>query len=180
MVATLQIISAHGATVSTTETQVDGGTAKYKRADNDTNDLNNPVPKPSGSEEFSYRKSMRLKATVAPDGDLSNVRWFGDAGSLGTGVTLYGHSKPTANYDQATSADNTVKITTDGGTAVVDFLGTYTSGSPLTMNSGGVMLTNPTTGYGTQDLFESQVGVANTASRGTKGPRTITCRVDET
>lgn len=176
MPATVQFISAHGATVTTTETNVASGVLKFKRADNDTDDAADPIPKPTGSEVFSWRKSCRIKATVAPDGNISNLRFFTDAGSWGTGVTLYGHKKPVANYDQASSSDNTTKIVDDGGSAVSD-AATFTSGSPLTVEAGTVLAA--TTGYGTQDLVELQLGVANTASRGLKGPRVLTYRWDE-
>lgn len=177
MAATVQIISAHGATVTTTETQIDGTTIKYKRADNDTNDTANPVPKPAAGSNFSWRKSMRIKITVAPDGDITNLRWFGPGASWGTGVTLWAHTKPTANYDQASSADDSAKIGVDGGSAVTDAIN-YITSAVLTVNAGTVV--GATTGYGTQDLVETQIEVASTASRGTKGPQTFTYRFDET
>ena len=179
MAATVIIVSGHGATITTTETTVSGTTMKFKRQDNDTDDLNGPIPKPGAGTVYSWRKSLRIKVTATPDGNISNLRFFGDAGSWGTGVTAYAHSKPIANYDQASSADETALISTDGGSSVVD-ASTLTSGSPLSLNAAAEILANPATGYGTQDMVEMQVGVASTASRGTKGPRVFTYRFDET
>lgn len=179
MAATVQTISIHGATVTTTETVVaDASTIRFKRADNDTQNTSDPIPKPSGAANYSWRKSFRPKVTVTPSGDISNYRFFTDAGSWGTGCTLFAHSKPVANYDQASSGDNTTKIVADGGSAVTD-ASTFTSVSPLVVNS-GVVLTNPATNYGTCDLTELQLEVANTAALGLKGPRTVTFRHDET
>ncbi len=172
MAATVIINALHGA-AGATETQVSGGVCRFKQADNSTDDTANPVPKPSGSDNYSYRKMLRAKVTAAPDGDITNLRCFTDGGSWGTGVTLRGHTLPWANYSQATDATQMVQ---GSGSALVD-MSTKTSGSPITINSGTVL--SATTGYGTQDMMELQIEVANTASRGTKGPRVITYRFDE-
>lgn len=178
MAATVQIISAHGATITTTETPIDGATIKYKRADNDTNNASNPVPVPSSGNKYSWRKTMRIKATTTPDGEISNLRWFSDGGSWGTGVKLWAHDVPVANYTQGAVADETTKIPQDAGEGAVTDASTYTSGAPLTLNSGTV-IANPSTGYGTQNAVESQIEVGTTATRGSKGPRTFTMRLDE-
>lgn len=176
MAATVVIISAHGATITTTETDITSATIKYRRSDADTNDTSNPIPKPAAGNNFSWRKTMRIKVNVAPDGDISNLRFFSDGVSWGTGVTMRGHTNPVSEYTQASSADEGTEIDQGTGSAITD-MDTYTSGSPLTVNS-GVVLT-ATTGYGTQDTVETQLKVASTASRGKKGPITYTYRFDE-
>lgn len=175
MAATVQVMSLHGA-AGATETQVDGTTFKFKRSDNDTNDTSNPIPKPASGFNYSWRKSFRCKVTVAPDGDISFLRFFTDAGSWGTGCKMFAHTMPFANYTQGSSADNATKIVDGAGSAVTDAIG-FTSGAPLTVNAGTVL--TATTGYGTQDMVEAQTEVADTASRGTKGPRVLTWRYDE-
>ena len=178
MAATVVIISAHGATITTTETDVTSATIKYKRADNDTNDSADPVPKPGAGEVFSWVKNMRIKVTVTPDGDITNLRWYSDGVAIATGVILYVATMATGSYVQsaagAGSLSGTASVKITGGTNAT----TYTSGSPLVVNSGTV-LSNPSTGYGTQDATVSQMGVDSTASRGTKGPKTYTFRFDE-
>lgn len=176
MAATVIVYSLHGV-AGATETQVDGTTFRYRRSDVDTNNASNPIPKPAAGSVWSWHKSFRMKITGTPDGDISNLRFFSDAGSWGTGVTLWAHTLPWANYAQGASGDETTKIVAGAGSAVTD-ASTYTSGSPLTVNAGTV-ISNPSIGYGTQDLVESQIEVASTASRGTKGPRVLTYRYDE-
>lgn len=181
MAATVIIESCHGATVGGAPTDVTGAGCRFKLADNDTVDLNNPIPKPAASNTWSWRKSFRIKVTATPDGSISNLKWFTDGLSWGTGVTLRAHSRPVANYTQASASDESAVIATGGGSSVVD-AATLTSGAYLSMNSGGTILSNPSTGYGTQDLFECQLEVASTASHGIKpssGSRVITARFDE-
>ena len=177
MAATLLIISGHGATITTTETDITGLTCKFKRADEDANDLVGKIARPASGSNFSWRKTMRLKATVSPAGDLSNLRFFSDATAWGTGITHWAHTIPVGEYTQASAADETAKIDQGGGSAVTNST-SFTSASPLVVNA-GVVLTNPTTGYGTQDAVEQQVEVASTAAMGTTTARTMTYRVDE-
>lgn len=177
MAATYQLISAHGATVTTTETNIASIVAKFKRADNDTDDNLNPNVHPSSGTGYSWRKSIRLSVTVSPDVNISNVRFYHESGSWGTGRTMYAHTKPVANYDQATAADASAQIATDGGSAVTD-ASTFTSVSPLVVNA-GEMLANPATGYGTQDLVEMQLAVTSSSSPGIAGPVTYVWLVDE-
>ncbi len=177
MVATLVVYNLQGA-AGATEYQVDGVTFRFNRADDVVNTTANPIPKPAAGSNYSWRKTFRCKVTATPDGDISNLRFFTDAGSWGTGVTMWAHTMPWANYTQGASGDESAKITNGAGSTVTD-ASTFTSGSPLTINSGTV-ISNPSTGYGTQDTLVAQLEVASTASRGTKGPRTVTWRYDET
>ena len=103
---------------------------------------------------------------------MSNLRFFSDGTSWGTGITAY--AKKLSSYTQASSSDNSALF---DGTAVD--VTTYTSGSPLTINASTV-LSNPSTGYGTQDYLVMQVGGGTTAGAGTTSARTLTYRVDET
>lgn len=184
MAATTQIISGHGAanmtgsptgatTWVTTETQVDGTTIRFKRADNDTNNSLNPTPKPSSGTNYSWRKSFRLKVTVTPDGDIADLEFYTDGGSWGSGLTVNGHKKPVGNYDVASSADESALIAVDSGGSIVD-AATWLTGAALSVKS-GVMLSNPDTGYGDQDLVELQLAATTSASKGTK-PSAVTTR----
>ena len=130
------------------------------------------IPIPTSGTNYSYRRTFKLKVTTTPVGSVSNLRFFSDGSSWGTGITPYAKQK--ASYTQATSADNTALF---DGTAVDAT--TYTSGSPLTINASTV-LSNPSTGYGTQDYLVMQVAVGTTAAAGTTAARTLTFRVDET
>jgi hypothetical protein len=147
---------------------------RFHRADTNTSADGSTtyIPIPASGTNYSYRRTFKLKVDTTPVGAVANLRFFSDGSSWGTGITCYAKQK--AAYTQATSADNTALF---DGTAVD--VTTYTSGSPLTINSGNV-LSNPSTGYGTQDYLVMQVGVGSTAAAGTTAARTLTYRVDET
>lgn len=129
------------------------------------------IPIPTSGTNYSWRKSFKLNVTVAPTGTVSNLRFFSDTTSWGTGITPYAMKK--ASYTQGSSSDNTALF--DG--SAVD-LTTYSSASPYTINSGTVL--TATTGYGTQDYLVLQVAVGTTAAPGTTSARTLTYRCDET
>lgn len=179
MAATIQAISAHGATLTTAETNIAALLIRFKWADNDTDDILNPIVRPPSGSKYSWRKSIRPKITVAPDVALANYRFFSSGGSWGTGVTMRAHKKPAANYDQATIADQSAIITTDGGSSVVD-AATFTDVSPLVVTAGTFIAA--TTGYGTADIIEMQLEVTSAATFGEKpeaAPEVYTLRFDE-
>lgn len=164
MAATIQIISHHGA-AGATETQVDGGTMRYKVADNDTADANDPIPVPPSGTNYSYIKQNRFKCTVAPSNTVNNLKFYTDgANGLGTGVSI--GAKTDASYtNPATQGTTQLSGTTD--------IFTYTSGSPLSV-------TGSTSGTGSfGDYVVSQMGVASTASPGTTPSETLTFQYDE-
>lgn len=130
------------------------------------------IPVPTSGTNYSYRKSFKLNVTATPVGTVSNLRFFSDGSSWGTGITCYAKAK--ATYTQGSSSDNTALF---DGTAVD--VTTYTSSSPLTINAGTV-LSNPSTGYGTQDYLVLQVGGDSTVVAGVSAARTLSYRTDET
>ena len=141
---------------------VTGQTLRFKRADNDAQDSANLVPVPAAGLAYSWRKSFKLVMLTAPDNEISDLRFFADAGSLGTGRRiLFARS---AAYNQATAADETVPI------SAVDVT-TKTSGSPESIQP-GVLATNsdtfPTAAgtAGSQDHVELQVEQGPTATVG--------------
>ena len=146
---------------------------RFHRADSHptTDGATTYIPIPTSGTNYSWRKSFKLNVTVAPAGTVSNLRFFSDTTSWGTGITAYAKQK--ATYTQGSSSDNSALF---DGTAVD--VTTYSSASPLTINAGTVL--TATTGYGTQDYLVMQVGIGATASPGTTSARTLTYRVDET
>lgn len=167
MAATVQIISYHGAGAAT-ENTITSSTIRYKQADDDTQDTSNPVPVPTSGTNYSYAKWTKIKVTSAPTGDITNLRWFSDGVSWGTGVDLY--VGKTATYTQSTAA------TLNSVASVVAT--TYVAATPLTINAGTVL--SATTGTGTQDYVCTQVRVTTTASAGVTAARAYTYRYDET
>lgn len=167
MAATVQIISLHGAT-GATETQIDGGTCRFKAADNDTADANNPLVI-SGSTIYSYIKQIQFKATVTPANTINNLKFYTDGSNgLGTGVGIGAKTYAAGSYvNPATQGQAQVAGLTD--------IFTYTSGSPLSVTGS---ISNPNTGlFG--DIINLQMNVANTASQGTTGSETGTFSFDE-
>ena len=165
MVATVQIVEKNG--TAGTNTQKDSGTVRFKNADNATVDGNNVlvVPSGTGTTEYSYEKWLRLKVTVAPDTNISNLKFYTDgANGYGTGVLLY--AKAVATY--ATPAQPTA---TAGYTNAFS----YTSGSALNLGTAAV------TGTGEKGSHAVLLmTVASTASPGTLTAETGTFSYDET
>lgn len=162
MVATVQIVEKNG--TAGTNTQKDSGTVRFKNADDATVNTANPMVIPTAGVDYSYEKWLRLKVTVAPDTNLSNLKFYTDgANGFGTGVLLY--AKAVATY--ATPAEAT-------GTAGYTNAFTYTSGSALDLGTATV------TGTGEKGSHcVMMMTVASTASPGTLTAETGTFSYDE-
>ena len=171
MAATYQVVNYTGA--GPTKTAWAAGLL-FHRADTNQTVAGScvPIPIPAAGNAWSWRKWVKLEILTTPVGLVTNLRWFSDAVAMGTGVIM--RVAQIATYAQATSADETAVI----GGSPVDAT-TLTSASPKVVNAGTV-ITNPSTGVGTQDHMCMQVEVASTASPGTTAARTYSYRVDET
>lgn len=167
MAATVELRSYHGSSGSESGTDVAGGSLRFKQADNDTVDANNPVPVPAAGTNYSWIKNLRLFATTTPSNTINNIKFYTDgANGLGTGVTL--NVKTSATYvDPVANEDTVLSSTTDAFT--------YTSGSPLSVSGS---LSNPSTGA-IGDFVVLQIAVGTTASAGTSGSETLTMQYDE-
>lgn len=170
MAATYRVDVAHGATPSTNAFPAGG---RFHRYDSDPiNDISTTfVPIPDIGLHYSWRKSFRVNVLTAPVGSVSNLRVFSDGVPLPEGVIVL--VKTTGIYSQGSVEDNVTPIS-DG----VD-VDTYNAGSPLIINP-GVVLSHPTTGYGSQNWFVIQFGCGPTTEEGTTFEKTLTYRVDET
>jgi hypothetical protein len=170
MAASYQVLTYHGSG-PTSSAWTDNG--RFHRGDSDptTDGATTPTPIPTSGTNYSWKKFFKLNVTATPVGSVANLRFFSDGVSWGTGITAY--AAPSSIYSQPGSGDNTTLIT--GGTDVT----TYTSGSPLVINSGPVLV-NPITGTGIQNYLMMQVGGTSSAAPGTILARTMTYRVDET
>lgn len=162
MAATVQIVEKNGAGGTTTDKT--SGSIRFKNADNATVDLSNPMVVPGSGTDYSFEKWLRINITVAPAGQISNVRAYSDGSNgLGTGMGLY--AKAVTSY--ATPAEAT---STSGYT---DFF-TYNSGSALSLGAG------PYTGTGEKgDHLVMIATVASTASGGITPSETLTIGWDE-
>lgn len=88
MAATVEIRSFHGATPDS-GTNVASGSIRFKAADNDTVDANNPLAIPAAGTIYSYLKQLRFYAATTPSNTINNLKFYTDtANGFGTGVGL--------------------------------------------------------------------------------------------
>jgi len=156
MPATIIIAAYHGAAPGSPTGDLDGTTVRYKVADDDAQDSNDPIPIPGSGFEYSWRKSFKILATVGPDNEIRNLRLFSEQQDLGTHRTLLIDQQ--AAYTQGAVGDESSPI------SAVD-VDTYTSGVPLAVNAGQVF-SAAETGDGTQDFVELQAKVGPAATAG--------------
>jgi hypothetical protein len=170
MAVTMHITSYHGysAGAPTSQGNVEGTTIRFKQADNDTVDANNPIPIPAAGTNYSNIKQFRFNidaAGGAPSNLVNNLKVYSDGGNgLGTGVDLL--VRTSATYlDPAAQGTTLLSSTTT--------IFGYTSGSPLAVTG-----SSTTTGaFG--DYVQMQMSVASTATQGTTPSETVTFSYDE-
>lgn len=151
-----------------------GLTLRMKRADDDIQDDQNPVPIPDDGVEFSWRKSIKLAATTAPDNRISNLRIFSLGESLGVGREIFfGRS---SSYVQASAGDQAGAI----GSTNFD---AFTATAPEVIQAGDVLLSSdvfPFDGGARQDFWMFQLRHDITAIEGdAAASKTLVARYDE-
>ena len=142
----------------------------HKWADDNTDDENDPVVRGAG-DVWTWAKSVKISIDVSPTNDITNLRFFSAAANFGgshTGVSVL--SVGEAVYTQGNLADQSA-----ARSGMVNRL----EGSPLVINAGTV-ISNPATGYGTQDHTVLQLELDNTVPAGASPPQTQTFRYAET
>ena len=151
-------------------------TLRLKRSDDDVQDAAFPVPIPAAGLEYSWRKSLRLIVVSAPDNEISNLRFYSDGGSVGTGRRVLFNRDPA--YTQASAADEGTPI---GATDV----STIVQASPEVIEPG--VLCDSGDAYplaegaaGQQDYVELQLEVGPTATVGAGSAMTLRYRYNET
>jgi hypothetical protein len=162
MAATVQILEKNGA--GPTTTVKDGGTIRFKKADNSTVDLANPLVKPGAGNDYSFEKWLRFNVSAGTYSQITNIKAYSDgANGMGTGVEVY--AKAVTTY--ATPAL---------GTSVAGYtdLFTYNSGAALTLGAG------PFTSTGEKgDHLVLLARVGTTVSGGVTPGETLTFAWDE-
>lgn len=180
MAASAQTRYYHGSSPGSAGGDVTGSTVRHKRADNDIQDANNPLPVPTSGLVFTWRKHSKENYTTTPSGSITNLRWFiGAAMAAG----LYLGAWLNAIYTQGATADETgiTGFTDTTPNQTTNDASNYLAAAPLTVNSGTV-LTNPSTGEGSQSYVVTQLGVRSTyaGGPGAISPVAVTYRYSET
>jgi hypothetical protein len=162
MAAATQIIEKNGA--GGTATDKTSGTVRFKRADNSTVDLVDPIPKPASGSNWSFQKLLRLNVTGGSYTSISNLKAYTDGSSgLGAGINLW--AKATASY--ATPALETAS------TGYANAF-TFTSGAALSLGAG------PFSGVGEKgDHLQLALEVTSAAAGGLTASETLTLAWDE-
>lgn len=162
MAATVQIGEKN--TAGGTFTDKTSGTVRFKKADNATVDLNNPLVKPPSGSEWSFEKWLRFKENGGSYTQITNLKaYFDGANSFGTGVSLW--AKAVAAF--ATPAQGS----SSSGYANAF---SYTSGAPLSLGAG------PFTGTGEKgDHMVLLMELASTVAGGMLPAETLTFAWDE-
>lgn len=180
MAATVQIYSMHGSGAYA-DTTTDVGHMRFKLADDDTVDTNDPCRIPTDDQvnlqeipsTYSFIKHLKLfvHPGLGPTNSISNLRFFLDGNELGTGISLWGDS--TTLYHAPNTQDSTGDVTctfaivtpgTPTGSAGV--YAAWTKATPLVVNAGEVWGA-AADGEGDQNFVILQTRILSTASPGT-------------
>jgi hypothetical protein len=118
MPATVSVQSGHGSAGG--ESWSDVTNVRFKAADNDTDDANDPVIRPTSGSAYAYEKFFRLNVTVAPVTGMSNLRFHHASGTMTTGVNhRYGERSQAAGYATPVVTASTIATSTIPTTATV-------------------------------------------------------------
>ncbi len=181
MPATAQIRSYHSSGSGTPSGDVTGTTLRFRRSDADTQDTSNPVPRPGSGENLSWAKYLKMNWTTTPTGSITNLRVFPSTRPP-TGINLY--MKSIAAYTQpATGNTSGISSFTTSDLLKATYQSSAVSASSPVVINGGTVLSNPSTGEGTQNFLLLQAGVLSSYAGTVPGVATaftLTYRYQET
>ncbi len=162
MVATVQLGEKNGA--GATFTDKTSGTIRFKNADDKEVDTADPMVIPTANQDYSYEKWLRLKVTVAPDTNISTLKFYTD-GAKGWAAQVKLWAKAVATYVTPAEATATAGYTDAFA---------YTSGSALDLGTAAV------TGTGEKgDHVVAMLEVETGATQGALAGETLTFSFDE-
>jgi hypothetical protein len=154
-----------------TRTAKDGGTVRFKNANNATVDLSNPivVPSTAGGLDFSFEKMLRLQieSNAASFTQISDLEMYTDgANGLGTGISVRGRATTWATPTEGT--------TTTWATLTDIF--TYVSTAALSLGAGpfGSSAYSSTATDEIGSFAELTLQATTAASQGTTPTETLT------
>ena len=176
MAATVQIREKNGA--GQTATDKTSGTVRFKKADDATVDLNNPLVVPSSATEYSCQKWLRMYVFGGSYTQISNLRLYSDgANGYGSGVKLW--AKTASAYATPAIPSTANDPPQLSGVGMADMFG-FTSGSPLDMddlNAGPFDATGVPKDIGNYLVLVMEVEIGTT--QGVKTAETLTFAWDE-
>lgn len=160
MAATVNVREKNG--TGETPTNKDGGTVRFKNADNATVDLINPLVVPTSNREYSYEKVLRMYiGATGPSSQITNLEFYMD-GTKGwqAGVKLWAIVS-TAYYQPAVPTETNDPPLSPVGhatpAAMTDAF-TYTSGTPLSLGTGPYSTTSTDMGDYLYLVMEVEIG----------------------
>lgn len=173
MAAVVNIMEWNGDQSAPTSGSKTGGTVRWKKADNLTVDINNPLVKPTAGSDRSYDKWLRLRCEgTAPTGQITNIQFYTDGGSLGTGITVYAKTTNSGSYKSPEIPASDTGYT-DASTYVVG-----SRKNMLTVNAGP--FTTAFTDMGDFLMIHMTIGTTVTAPQNPTTSQTLTFTYDET
>ena len=153
---------------------------RFKLADDNNQDANNPCVKPVAGTNYSFWKHIALYCIVAPDTAINNVKLYADGSLAWAGCVMYvGDQTLLFNqYDQGETggADTGAEMVANHtNIASKTDLFTYDSGSPKDITGSIAYTTGRIT-----NLVVLQVDIGTSAGAGQMPQETLTWRYDET
>lgn len=152
---------------------------RHKLADNNTQDLLDPLIKPVAGTNLSYWKVIAPYATAPPDNGIDNVKLYTNGGNPWTGITYYVGDTTPATYSQATGSGDSgdAMVANYGGGSVLGGqtnIFSFTSGSPKSITGSIGAATGKITNY-----IVTQLELGITVTAGTKAQEIFTIVYDE-
>lgn len=157
-------------------TEAVAANVRFKLADNNVQDVNDPCVIPDAGSLYSYWKTGALYCTLAPLTAINNVKLYSDGSSGWSGCTLWVGDQMTGTYDQATgSGDSGDEMTNHSQITTKTDLFSFTSDSPMSITGSIGYTTGRITNF-----VVLQVEITSAASGGHPPFETLTWRYDET
>lgn len=155
---------------------------RFKDADDNTQDLNNPIVIPAAGNILSRWKHVFLKCSTAPDTQVNNVKVYTTTDPFPTGVSLLLGTETPTKTDAATTGYDPSDVSDEAMTNHADITGSAviptTSGSAksVSVSEAGSIIN---LAGETCDYVVMQLQVASTATQGTMPVETIRFLYDE-
>jgi len=176
MVATVLIREWNGTTAAPTQTNKQGGTVRFKNANNSSVDTAARLIIPTANREYSFAKWLQLNISVAPSVDIDNLQAYTD-GAKGWQTGVKGWYMVRSTFELPAVPTETNDPPTQYTTQYADLF-TATSAARINMDAGlsGPYTTTGDIGDWLVLVMEVEIG----STQGTEPAETLTFSYDET